>query len=210
MTMEEQKEYDYIQQWKNILDTDVLRGNINLIAMYIMVYELLEDIIISKPKDFYTLIEFDEEAQRNYKKYVLSLYDKNACPKINTKNQALIASLIWFKTAGAINDDDINIFAEARTLRNEVTHEMISTITVGTEKIVDQFALMYGLFCKIEKWWILEYEVPISGQFTPEDIDEDGVMSGNMILLEIIIDILVNNSNVHFKEACEKFGVPVK
>ena len=65
--MKEQKEYDYIQQWKNILDTDVLRSNINLIAMYIMVYELLEDIIISKPKDFYTLIEFDEEAERKYK-----------------------------------------------------------------------------------------------------------------------------------------------
>lgn len=209
--MAEQKEYDYIKQWKNILDTDVLRGNINLIAMYIMVYELLEDTIISKPKDFYTLIEFDEEAQRKYKDYVLSLYDdKNACPKINTKNQALIASLIWFKTAGAIDDNDINIFAEARTLRNEVTHEMISTITVGTEKIVDQFALMYGLFCKIEKWWILEYEVPISSQYKPEEIDEEGVMSGNMILLNVIIDILANNSNIHFKETCEKFGVRVK
>ena len=80
MPMEEQKEYDYIQQWKNILDTDVLRSNINLIAMYIMVYELLEDIIISKPKDFYTLIDFDEEVQRKYKKYVLSLYNKNAFP----------------------------------------------------------------------------------------------------------------------------------
>ncbi len=208
--MAEQKEYDYIKQWKNILDTDVLRGNINLIAMYIMVYELLEDIIISKPKDFYTLIEFDEEARQKYKDYVLSLYDKNAYPNINTKNKELIASLIWFKTADAIDDNDINIFAEARTLRNVITHEMISTITVGTEKIVDQFVLMYRLFCKIEKWWILEYEVPISGQYKPEEIDEDGVMSGNMILLEIIIDILVNNSNVHFKEACEKFGVPVK
>ncbi len=208
--MNEQNRYGYIQQWKNILDTDVLRGNLNLIAMYIMVYELLEDIIISKPKDFYTLIEFDEEAQRNYKQNVLSLYDMNACPKINTKNQALIASLIWFKTAGAIDDDDINIFAEARTLRNEITHEMIVTITVGTENIVEQFALMYGLFCKIEKWWILEYEVPISDKFKPEEIEKDGVMSGNMILLDIIIDILTNNSNVHFKEACEKFGVPVK
>lgn len=208
--MSEQKEYDYIKQWKNILDTDVLRGNINLIAMYIMVYELLEDIIISKPKDFYTLIEFDEEARQKYKDYVLSLYDKNAYPNINTKNKELIASLIWFKTADAIDDNDINIFAEARTLRNVITHEMISTITVGTVKIVDQFVLMYRLFCKIEKWWILEYEVPISGQYKPEEIDEDGVMSGNMILLEIIIDILVNNSNVHFKEACEKFGVPVK
>ena len=208
--MAEQKEYDYIKQWKNILDTDVLKGNINLIAMYIMVYELLEDIIISKPKDFYTIIEFDEEARKKYKDYVLPLYDKNAYPNINTKNKELIASLIWFKTAGAIDDNDINIFAEARTLRNVITHEMISTITVGTEKIVDQFVLMYRLFCKIEKWWILEYEIPISGQYKPEEIDEDGVMSGNMILLEIIIDILANNSNVHFKEACEKFGVPIK
>ena len=86
--------YDYTQQWKNILDTEVLRGNINLIAMYIMVYELLEDIIISRPKDFYTIIEFDEEAQRKYDNSVLSLYDKKACPKINSKNKELISSLI--------------------------------------------------------------------------------------------------------------------
>lgn len=30
------------------------------------------------------------------------------------------------------------------------------------------------------------------------------------LMLTEIRDILVNNSNVHFKEACEKFGVPVK
>ena len=208
--MNEQNRYDYTRQWRNILDTDVLRSNINLIAMYIMVYELLEDIIISKPKDFYTLIDFDEEAQRNYKNNVMSLYSKKAFPKIKTKNEALIASLILFKTAGAIDDNDIDIFAEARTLRNEITHEMLSTVTEGTEKMDDLFVLMYRLFRKIEKWWILEYEVPISGQYKPEEIDEDGVMSGNMVLLEIIIDILANNSNVHFKEACEKFGIPVK
>ena len=208
--MANQKENDFTQQWKNILDTDVLRGNINLIAMFIMVYELLEDVIISKPKDYYTLLDFDEKAQREYKQHVLSLYDKNAFPKINTRKQSLIASLIWFKNAGAIDDNDINIFAEARTLRNEITHEMISTVTEGTEKMDNLFVQMYRLFCKIEKWWILEFEVPISGQFKPEEIDEDGVMSGNMVLLEIIIDILANNSNTHFKEACEKFGGPVK
>lgn len=203
-------ESDYTQQWKNILDTDVLRSNINLIAMYIMVYELLEDIIISRPKDYYTIIEFDDEAQKQYGKNVLSLYDKSAFPKIRTKNKALIASLIWFCNFGAIDENDINIFADARTLRNEITHEMLTTITVGTEKIVNQFCIMYGLFCKIEKWWILEVEMPIAGEYKPEEIDQDGIMSGNMILLNIIIDILVNNSNVNFKEACEKLGVPVK
>lgn len=208
--MEDQKRYDYTQQWKNILDTEVLRGNINLIAMYIMVYELLEDTIISRPKDFYTVIEFDEEAQKNYERYVLSLYDKKAFPKINSKNKALIASLIWFKNSGAIDDNDIDIFSASRSLRNEITHEMLTTITVGAEKLVDQFCMMHGLFSKIEKWWILEIEVPIAGHYKPEEVDHNGVMSGNMILLDIIIDILVNNSNANFKEACEKLGVPVK
>jgi len=87
---------------------------------------------------------------------------------------------------------------------------MLSTISVGTEKLVDQFCMMYGLFSKIEKWWILEIEVPIAGVYKPEEIDQDGVTSGNMILLNIISDILVNNSNVNFKEVCEKLGVPVK
>lgn len=208
--MEEQKRNDYTQQWKNILDTEELRGNINLIAMYIMVYELLEDTIISRPKDFYTILEFDEEAQKNYEKYVLSLYDKKVCPKINSKNKALIASLIWFKNSGAIDDNDIDIFSVSRTLRNEITHEMVTTITVGAEKLVDQFCMMYCLFSKIEKWWILEIEVPIAGDYKPEEVDQKAVMSGNMILLDIIIDILVNNSNVNFKEACEKLGVPVR
>lgn len=208
--MEEQERYDYTQQWKNILDTEVLRGNINLVAMYIMVYELLEDTIISRPKDFYTIIEFDEEAQKRYDNNVLSLYDKKAFPKINSRNKELIASLIWFKNSGAIDDKDIDIFSTSRTLRNEITHEMLSTISVGTEKLVDQFCMMYGLFSKIEKWWILEIEVPIAGVYKPEEIDQDGVTSGNMILLNIISDILVNNSNVNFKEVCEKLGVPVK
>ena len=87
---------------------------------------------------------------------------------------------------------------------------MLTTITEGADKLVDQFCLMYGLFCIIEKWWILEIELPIAGNYKPEEIDQNEVMSGNMILLDIIIDILVNNSNVNFKEVCVKLGVPVK
>lgn len=208
--MEEQKRYDYIQQWKNILDTEVLRGNISLIAMYIMVYELLEDTIISRPKDFYSVLNFDEEARKKYDNCVLSLYNKKAFPKINSRNKELIASLIWFKNSGAIDDNDIDIFSDSRTLRNEITHEMLTTITVGAAKLVDQFCMMYGLFSKIEKWWILEIEVPIAGNYKPEEVNQEDVMSGNIILLDIIIDILVNNSNIDFKDACEKLGVPVK
>ena len=209
--MSEAKEYDYIQQWKNILDVDTLKGNVNLISMFITVYELLEDTIISRPKDFYTIIEFDEIAKRKYEEHVLPLYDKNAFPDINTRNKELISSLIWLKNGEAIDDNDIHILSVSRVLRNKVTHEMLASIAEGAEQLVNQFALMYGLFCKIEKWWISEIEIPIGGEFSNLSEEErQGVMSGNMILLEIIFDILANDSNIKFKEACEEIGIPVK
>lgn len=199
------------EQWRNIFDRDKLKDTVNIIALYITVYELLEDRIVTYPKDFYTIVEFDEEAKRNYKEHVLSLYDKKACPGINTKNEALIASLVWFITGGAIDENDINVFAESRNLRNTLVHEMMATITEGGEKLIKQFVLMYNLFRKIEKWWILEVEVPISGQFPNlSEEDKNGVMSGYMVVLDAIIDILANDSNKNYKEVCEKLGVPVK
>ena len=35
-------------------------------------------------------------------------------------------------------------------------------------------------------------------------------MSGNMIILNAMIDILANDSNANYKEVCEAIGVPVK
>jgi hypothetical protein len=198
------------KQWKNILDKDILKNTINMIALFITVYELLEDNIISKPKNFFTILECDEKAKQEYQRHVLSLYDKSAFPEISSKNKELISSLIWFKNNGAIDDDDLKIFADSRSLRNKVTHKMLYTIAQGAEQIVEQFALMYSLFSKIEKWWIMEIEVPINGDFEPDKIDQDGIMSGHMIILEIILDILANDSNSHFKEACERVGVEVK
>lgn len=45
------------EQWKNLFDRDVLKDSIQMIALYITVYELLESTVISKPKDFFTVID---------------------------------------------------------------------------------------------------------------------------------------------------------
>ena len=202
---------DISQQWKNIFDKDILRGSVNIIALYITVYELLEDTIISRPKDFYTVVEFDDRAQQQYEQEVLALYRKEACPGLNTKNKALNASLLWFKSCGAIDDHDIQIFTESRKLRNKITHEMYAAIVEGGSVIVEQFALLYCLFCKIERWWVLEIEVPMTDEIPADaEIDVNGVMSGNMVVLNVIMDILMNDSNSNFKAVCESLGVEVK
>ena len=208
---ESEESLDPKEQWKNILDKDILKDSITAVALYITVFELLEDTVKRRPKDFYTVLEFDEEAKKHYEDSVLSLYNKKAIPGINPSSKELISSLLWFKNCGAIDDNDINNFVDSRTLRNKVTHEMLTIITEGGKQLIKQFALMYALFCKIEKWWILEIELPISGQFTDlTEEEQQGVMSGNMVLIQTIMDILANDSNIHYKEICEELGVPVK
>ena len=199
------------QQWKNLFDRDILKESVNIIALYITMYELLEDTLISRPKDFFTVIEYDERAKQQYEEHVLSLYDKSACPGISSKNKELIASLLWFKQKEAIDDDDMQMFANLRTTRNELTHKMMQAIADGGSKYMMQLMELYMLFCKIERWWILEMEVPIGGEIPPDcEIKEEDVMSGNMIVLNAMIDILANDSNANYKEVCEAIGVPVK
>lgn len=199
------------QQWKNFFDRDILRDSVNIIALYITMYELLEDTLISRPKDFFTVLEYDERAKKQYEEHVLSLYDKSACPGIATKNKELIASLLWFKKMNAIDDDDIQVFTNLRTTRNEVTHQMLHAIAEGGERYLIQLMELYKLFCKIERWWILEMEIPIGDEIPPDkEIKEEDVMSGNMIILNVMIDILANDSNANYKEVCEAIGVPVK
>lgn len=202
---------DVDQQWKNIFDRDMLRESVNILALYITMYELLEDTLISRPKDFFTEFEYDERAKKQYEEHVLSLYDKSVCPGITTKNKELIASLLWFKKMEAITDNDIQLFANLRITRNEVTHRMLNAIAEGGSRYLIQLMELYKLFCKIERWWILEIEVPIGGEIPPDqEIKEEDVMSGNMIILNAIIDILSNESNANFKEVCEAIGVPLK
>lgn len=199
------------QQWKNLFDRDILKESVNIIALYITMYELLEDTLISRPKDFFTVLEYDERAKQQYEEHVLSLYDKSACPGIATKNKELIASLLWFKQMKAIDDEDIQVFANLRTTRNEVTHKMLQAIADGGGKYLMQLMELYKLFCKIERWWILEIEIPIGEEFPSDcEIKEEDVMSGNMIILNAMIDILANDSNANYKEVCESIGVPVK
>lgn len=52
--------------------------------------------------------------------------------------------------------------------------------------------------------------MPISGDFEPGQVDEDDVMSGNMVMLNIVMDILANNSNAKYKDLCDMIGVPVR
>lgn len=197
-------------QWMNVLDPKRLKPNLELISLYITLYEMLEDAILQKPRDFYTLI--DEIDTEEYKTNVLGLYDPGKCPLIRKSNRVLISSLLWWKSMEAISDEDIEVFSHCKERRNALTHEMFKSITEGLEDgFFEDFNRMYALFCKIERWWILEYELPLNPKFDNNDkeIEEEGVMSGNMILLSVMMDIVNNGFSKYYEELYRKLGIDV-
>lgn len=199
----------HIEQWANILDPEILKSNLEFISLYIALYEKLEDTIISRVKDFYTIIDLNDiEYQNN----VLSLYDPKKCPKINKNCKTLISSLIWLLDANAINDSDIQMISTLKIERNKLTHEMFDLLTQGLPtNVALRMVNMISVFNKIEKWWIVEVEIPTNCDIENiDDVDLDNVMSGNMLLLQIILNIVTNGNNKDFEEVCKKFNIPVR
>lgn len=199
----------YKEQWANILDPEILKNNLEFLSLYISLYEKLEDTIISRIKDFYTTIDFNEI---EYNNEVLNLYDHKKCPKINKQCKSLISSLIWLLNSNVITESDINLISELKKERNKLTHEMFDLLNQGLPKDVHRrFLAMIGLFNQIEKWWIVEVEIPTSCEFdNPNEIDYDNVMSGYMIILHIIMNIAIKNSNKDFEEVCKQFNIPIR
>ena len=50
-----------MEQWKNVLDPKILKSNLEFIALYIALYERLEDTIISRIIDFYSVNKSDNK-----------------------------------------------------------------------------------------------------------------------------------------------------
>ena len=90
-----------MDNWKNILDGDILKTNINFVAVFVMNYECLKEFVIERIRDFYSEHFYKDgdrivcEESSTYKEKVRAL-DKNL------EN----ASLKWFIDAGAITQED--------------------------------------------------------------------------------------------------------
>ncbi len=201
-------EKDIKQQWMNIMNPKILKPNLEFISLYITLYEMLEDTIIQKPRDFYTLIDEIDEVE--YKSKVLDLYDPEKCPFIRKSSKVLISSLLWWNDLEVISKEDIETFSHCKERRNALTHEMFKIITDGLDEgfFVD-FNKMYDLFCRIERWWIMEYEISLNVNFDNDytEIKEEDVVSGNMVVLSLITDIVNSGTSKHYEELCKKLGV---
>ena len=173
-------------QWKRFLTPDILHTNLIIASVYISVYEILKKTIIERIRDFYWTGWSVEGGDIIDPKYETEVLLKNRSP--------LYASLQWLKKNTAINDNDIDVFENVKKYRNEIAHGMNKMIMEGLPSdIAERFSDMVNLLDKIEKWWIINVEIPIDEELAGEEIDEDGIVPGPVASIKMMIDIALGN-----------------
>jgi hypothetical protein len=173
------------KSWEKFLHPEILRGNLIAISLFISAFEMFKEQIIKKPKTFF-LDGFDQNGLIINKPYKSEVLSKSKSP--------LYASLLWFKEVGAIDDEDIDTFDGIRKHRNEVTHEIISFISDAKKNLdIEKFQKLIALLSKIEKWWLLNFEMAINPDMVPSDINPDEVIPGPVWSLQLMLEIALGN-----------------
>lgn len=54
--------------------------------------------------------------------------------------------------------------------------------------MVKNFLKCIEIYKKIDKWWILNIEIPISSEYNFDEIIEDQVISENLLMISIVME----------------------
>ncbi|MCZ4695529.1 hypothetical protein [Ancylomarina euxinus] len=190
---------DNFDKWINFLDPQNFKKNLTSISIYIAFFETFKDYVVDEVKSFYNtgFAQNEDKFCLGYKKNVL-VKDKNV----------LNASLIWLQEMNAICEQDIAKFHQLRKFRNKLTHEMMGLLFEGVDELPQQFKDLITLKIKIEKWWIMNVEIPSNPKFDGrDDIKEDDIGTSSEMLNRLITDILSDDEKTanYYKDEFIKF-----
>lgn len=184
------------QSWEDFLNPAVLRPRLISASIFIAGFESLKESTIDRIRSFFCN-GFDEDG------YIISpVYQRDV---LSRNRSPLHASLDWLKENGAIDDADVATFGRVKTCRNHLAHHLLKFL--GTEGVPPDFEEcfqeMIALHRKIEVWWIMNVEIPTDPGFEGQEIDEDVICPGPMILLQLLYDIALGSdeqSRIYYDE----------
>lgn len=184
---------DALQGFENICDKEILQTNLSYMALYIGLYEHMADMIRTRIESFLCHeMCIDEDGKCKYTHN--DLYKKVIMQRVVDEygnKDVLKASMLWFVDSGAITQEEYELFLSLKDLRNSFTHEMSQHMWDGlSEEHAPKLAQLLDLYCKIDKWWINEIEIPIAGDEVPDSYDREGVESVAFITFKMMINTL--------------------
>ena len=174
-----------MRSWQKLSNPQVLQHNLIVAGLYLVAFELLQASIVDRLSAFFaTEVEITESGRikgktsARYADKVLSLDPKHP----------FNASCLWLVNNGVISDDERLQIDAIREHRNEVAHEL-PVFVVEADKTIDLGRLeqIRTLLLKIERWWILQVDVPTNPEFDGQNITAEDVRPGPVLFLDFII-----------------------
>ncbi|MGM0589440.1 MAG: hypothetical protein ACQETE_13545 [Bacteroidota bacterium] len=177
---------DSKKSWEKFLNPESLKSNLIYISLFITSFELFKDRVKELPLNFFAK-EYDQNGPKESKKYKNEVKSRS--------NYLTEASLLWLAELGAIEKEDIDAYHKIRKHRNECVHDLNKFLAeVDKEFDANLFAELIELFAKIEKWWIVEIDIPTNPfHSSPRPTENDEVIPGSVIMLQLIHDIATGN-----------------
>jgi hypothetical protein len=173
------------RDWEEFLTPEILRIRLISAALYLAAFEILKDNITGQIRSFFTFgsEEYGDPIDPKYEEDVLS-----------RNRSRLYASLSWLVENAAIDQDDIGIFEQLKDCRNQIAHDMTKCVSTGSElKHITLFPVLIALLNKIEKWWIMNVEIPTDPDFDGVEIDEAEIIPGSIMMVRIMFDIALGS-----------------
>ena len=119
----------------------------------------------------------------------------------------LNASVLWFVEMGAITFEEYDKFRNLKEIRNKYVHEMSSVfLTSVMDDDSENLLILFNLYKKMDKWWINEIEIPISGSYRPDEYDSNAVESDACFMFECIFDVLYADKSKEYLDTLKSMA----
>ena len=183
------------EKWEQLLTPAVMQERLISASLYVTAFELLKESIVGRLRSFY-MVGFDLAGDVIDEKYESSVLSRNKSP--------LYASLDWLIENGVIDKSDLESFERIKITRNSLAHELPSLVMGGADiKHIERFQELVTLLRKIEVWWVVNLEVPTNPDFDGKEIDEEGIVPGPLLMIQIMLDVVSGNETLlnHYRGA---------
>lgn len=178
---------DIQENWKKLLSSQILKDNLISISLFLTTFELFKKRVIDMTELFFSN-GFDENNE-----YIIN--NEEYFKKVISKNKSKIyAALLWFKELEAIDSNDIDAFDTIRQHRNELAHNTFDFISDAKKNLdFTKFSRLLDLLFKIERWWVINFELPLNSTLNFTELDLDNMITASQWQFRLLFDIASGN-----------------
>lgn len=137
-------------------------------------------------------------------KFIVSeKYKKEIINRKGCKSNLFISSCRWLIDNKVISEDEFNQIIKIKEIRNRIAHDLPKFLFDSEYSIdKDLFNQIKVLTLKIEKWWIIEVEMPTNPDLDGQEIDAESIVPGQ----ELILSYIFNIANTDLEELDKLFN----